>query len=160
MTIRVRQLCGGGLYREPPFWTETIWFGVRFATAWRWLKGLGWRHYFVHDPLYPVSTVVHAPLRLRLKGRCWVEDVALPAILQPDAEQFAIDIPPLPREPKWEPYQRATRRTRKADPDAVRLGRKGGKARAAKLSHEERSRIAKDAARRRWDRQPKDTTDA
>jgi len=36
------------------------------------------------------------------------------------------------------------------DPAAVLLGRKGGKARAAKLSPEERRRIAKKAAAARW----------
>jgi hypothetical protein len=35
---------------------------------------------------------------------------------------------------------------------AVELGRLGGKARAKKLSAEERSRIARQAARRRWER--------
>ena len=35
---------------------------------------------------------------------------------------------------------------RKKDPAAVRLGRRGGKARAAKLSPQERSRIARHAA--------------
>lgn len=34
-----------------------------------------------------------------------------------------------------------------------RGGKKGGASRAAKLSPEERSRIAREAARRRWDRQ-------
>jgi hypothetical protein len=33
---------------------------------------------------------------------------------------------------------------------AAQLGSKGGKARAAKLTPEDRSRIAKDAARKRW----------
>ncbi len=36
------------------------------------------------------------------------------------------------------------------DPAAVALGRKGGKARAAKLSKDERETIAKKAARGRW----------
>lgn len=44
----------------------------------------------------------------------------------------------------------------KKNPAAVALGRrgglKGGKARAAKLSKEERSAIAKKAARTRWDK--------
>ena len=44
------------------------------------------------------------------------------------------------------------------DPAAVALGRrgglKGGKARAAKLSAEQRSEIARNAARRRWRREP------
>lgn len=43
---------------------------------------------------------------------------------------------------------------REKDPAAVELGRrgglKGGKARAAKLSPEERSRIAREAAQKRW----------
>jgi hypothetical protein len=34
---------------------------------------------------------------------------------------------------------------------AVELGRKGGKARAAKLSKKERSQIARKAAKRRWE---------
>jgi len=37
------------------------------------------------------------------------------------------------------------------DKAAVSLGRRGGKARAKKISKEERSRIAKKAARARWD---------
>lgn len=36
------------------------------------------------------------------------------------------------------------------DPAAVSMGRKGGKARASKLSKEERSAIAKKAAAKRW----------
>lgn len=45
---------------------------------------------------------------------------------------------------------------REKDPAAVELGRrgglKGGKARAAKLSPEERSRIAREAAQKRWEK--------
>jgi hypothetical protein len=36
------------------------------------------------------------------------------------------------------------------DPAAVALGRKGGAARAKKMSASERSRIAKEAAHKRW----------
>jgi hypothetical protein len=36
------------------------------------------------------------------------------------------------------------------DPAAVAMGRKGGKARADKLSKEERSAIARKAAKKRW----------
>ncbi len=36
------------------------------------------------------------------------------------------------------------------DPAAVAMGRKGGKARASKLSKEQRSEIAKKAAKKRW----------
>ncbi len=36
---------------------------------------------------------------------------------------------------------------------AVELGRKGGKARAKRLTAKERSKIAKKAAMKRWDRQ-------
>ena len=36
------------------------------------------------------------------------------------------------------------------DPAASSLGRKGGAARAAKMSADQRSKIAKDAARKRW----------
>ena len=39
---------------------------------------------------------------------------------------------------------------RGVDPAASAMGRKGGKARAANMSAEERSRIAKNAARLRW----------
>jgi hypothetical protein len=38
------------------------------------------------------------------------------------------------------------------DPAAVALGRKGGKARAATMSAEKRSEIAKTAAKKRWER--------
>ena len=38
------------------------------------------------------------------------------------------------------------------DPAAANMGRKGGKARSAALSPEKRSKIAKDAAKRRWSR--------
>ncbi|WP_425404008.1 hypothetical protein [Hwanghaeella sp.] len=38
------------------------------------------------------------------------------------------------------------------DPAAKALGRKGGKARAAKLTPEQRSEIAKKAAKSRWNR--------
>ena len=37
------------------------------------------------------------------------------------------------------------------DPAAVALGKKGGKARAKKLSPEQRSEIAKKAAKARWE---------
>jgi hypothetical protein len=54
-------------------------------------------------------------------------------------------------EPKYDPYQGK-------DPAAVALGRKGGlkggKARAAKLTPEERSEAAKKAARARWGTSP------
>ena len=40
------------------------------------------------------------------------------------------------------------------DPAAVALGRKGGKARAAKLTPEQRSEIAKKAAAARWKENP------
>ena len=36
------------------------------------------------------------------------------------------------------------------DPAAVSMGKKGGKARADKLSKERRSEIAREAARKRW----------
>ena len=36
------------------------------------------------------------------------------------------------------------------DPDAVRMGQKGGKARAAKLSSSKRKEIARKAAKARW----------
>ncbi len=36
------------------------------------------------------------------------------------------------------------------DPAAVAMGRKGGKARASKLSGEKRSEIARKAAKKRW----------
>lgn len=39
----------------------------------------------------------------------------------------------------------------KRDPAAVSLGSKGGKARAAALSKKQRSEIAKNAARTRWE---------
>ncbi len=39
------------------------------------------------------------------------------------------------------------------DPNAAALGRKGGKARASKLSAEKRSEIAKKAAEKRWKKQ-------
>jgi len=38
------------------------------------------------------------------------------------------------------------------DPAAVAMGRKGGKARASKLSKEQRSAIAKRAAAKRWEK--------
>ena len=38
------------------------------------------------------------------------------------------------------------------DPAAVAMGRKGGKARASKLSKEQRSEIAKKAAKKRWEK--------
>ena len=42
--------------------------------------------------------------------------------------------------------------TQKKDPNAVALGRKGGKARAVVLSDERRSEIARRAVNIRWDR--------
>lgn len=52
---------------------------------------------------------------------------------------------------------------REKDPAAVDLGRrgglKGGKARAAKLSAEERSEIARKAATARWAKKPGEQTD-
>jgi hypothetical protein len=56
---------------------------------------------------------------------------------------------PLPKEPSKEP-------THKKNPNAVALGRlggkKGGDARAKKLSPERRKEIAREAARARWNR--------
>jgi hypothetical protein len=40
------------------------------------------------------------------------------------------------------------------DPAAVALGRKGGKARAEKMSAKRRKEIAKKAAKERWDKKP------
>ncbi|MCH7471720.1 hypothetical protein IIA79_02050 [bacterium] len=44
-------------------------------------------------------------------------------------------------------------RPREKDPAAVSLGRKGGKARAEKLSKAERRKIAREAAKARWDKE-------
>lgn len=40
------------------------------------------------------------------------------------------------------------------DPNAAALGKKGGKARASKLTPEQRSEIAKKAAAKRWKKNP------
>jgi len=50
-------------------------------------------------------------------------------------------------------YNQVVDRERKKDPAAVKLGRKGGKARATRLSREELSRIGKEGARARWERE-------
>jgi len=44
---------------------------------------------------------------------------------------------------------------KKKDPAAVALGRKGGKKRAARLSKEERSQSAREAAAARWGKKGK-----
>lgn len=44
---------------------------------------------------------------------------------------------------------------KRKDPAAVRLGRSGGKARAAKLAPERRAEIAREAARKRWAKKQK-----
>ena len=44
---------------------------------------------------------------------------------------------------------------KKKNPAAVALGKRGAKARMTKLSDEERSAIAKNAATKRWENQPK-----
>ena len=49
-------------------------------------------------------------------------------------------------------------RKKEKDPHAVYLGRRGGKARIQKLSPEQRSEIARKAARVRWAREKKTLT--
>lgn len=82
--MRVRQLCGGGFDRDLPYWIKTIWCGVQLATARRWLARCGWGS--------------QAPLRLRLKGRCWIEESTEPAVARPDEERFAGVLQPIVRE--------------------------------------------------------------
>jgi hypothetical protein len=68
-----------------------------------------------------------------------------------DLNRLAASIVGEATDPDHDPYQGK-------NPAAVELGRlggkKGGKARAAKLSAEERSQIAKKAAAARWSRSP------
>ena len=51
-------------------------------------------------------------------------------------------------EPKYDPSEEHADK----DPAAVALGKRGGKARAAKMTPEERSEAARKAARFRWSR--------
>jgi hypothetical protein len=44
----------------------------------------------------------------------------------------------------------AKKKEQKKDPAAVRLGQKGGQARARKLTEEQRKEIARKAAKARW----------
>jgi hypothetical protein len=112
--IRVRQLCGGGLYRDRPYWISTIWFGVKFETAWYWLKRLGWGG---NRCGCGVVYCQHVPLRLRLKGRCWIEAVDAPAVFcadrperaRPDSEPFTGRLPRIP-EPVYQPIPRRRKR--------------------------------------------------
>lgn len=104
--MRVRQLCGGGMYRDQPYRIETIWFGVLIETAAHWLKRCGWGG---NRCGCGVAYCDHAPMRLRLKGRCWIEDSDEPAVFchdtkerpRPDGEPFMGLLPviqkPLPR---------------------------------------------------------------
>ena len=63
-------------------------------------------------------------------------------------DQVTGDAPPTPR-----------KKAKKKDPAAVALGRKGGKkggpARAAKMTAEERAESARKAAKARWNRPPR-----
>lgn len=105
--MRVRQLSGGGLSRNVPYWIETIWCGVLIETAFRWLAHCGWGTYQRSEwvPFLQANMPVaaYAPLRLRLKGRCWIEDSNEPAVFcrddrdrpRPDGEPFAGILPPL-----------------------------------------------------------------
>ena len=67
---------------------------------------------------------------------------SLEELLRRDSERDGIKIPPIPPEEK--------------DPKAVKAGKlgglKGGKARAATLSEKQRKKIAKKAARIRWNK--------
>lgn len=49
----------------------------------------------------------------------------------------------------WHMYLRMKRK----DPAAVALGRKGGRARMKRISVEERTKLARQAANARWDKQ-------
>lgn len=70
--VQILQLCGGGLHGERPYWPEVLYVGMRVSRAREWLKDLGWRPF--------------GPLRLRLKGRCWIEDPRQPATARPLGE--------------------------------------------------------------------------
>lgn len=72
---------------------DVIFAGVKLETAHTWLKHCGWRMYLAWVPeqqfdaggkLGTITVPRHqvnecAPMRLRLKGRCWIEDPARPA---------------------------------------------------------------------------------
>lgn len=83
--IRVQQLCGGGLHGDVPYWLDTLWCGVRVETAFRWLRGCGWGLYTVYKycsfSAREYAVAEYAPMRLRLKGRSWIEDIVKPATL-------------------------------------------------------------------------------
>lgn len=100
MRIRVRQLCGGGLSNNMPYWAETIWCGVTLARCYYWLLHLGWGTFTAHrwsefhHACMPYADF--APLRLRLKGRCWIEAIDQPATLVQDGVRFNSPRPPHP----------------------------------------------------------------
>jgi len=72
------------------------------------------------------------------------------AIVEEATDESLTDQPP--------PQQRTSKPTHKKNPNAVALGKlggkKGGDARAKKLSPEQRKVIAQKAARARWNRAP------
>lgn len=74
--VQILQLCGGGPDGDRPYWAEILYVGLTLTRARSWLKSLGWRPY--------------GPLRLRLKGRCWIEDPAKPATARPLGEFCSI----------------------------------------------------------------------
>lgn len=92
---RICQLNGGGLDGTGEFWVEPQWCGLTVARAWFWLKNMGWGMYtgwtrvesltfafgkrMVTLPARERQVLCCAPLRLRLRGRCWIEDTAKPA---------------------------------------------------------------------------------
>lgn len=68
--IAIRQLCFDGEI-------VTDFVGVRFETALFNLQHVGWG---VARCGCGWAACDHAPLRLRLRGRTWIEDVAKPAV--------------------------------------------------------------------------------
>jgi hypothetical protein len=74
----------------------------------------------------------------------------LACIIMEEATGESLTDQPLPKEPPKDP-------THKKNPNAVALGKlggkKGGDSRAKKLSPEQRKAIAQKAARARWDRE-------
>jgi hypothetical protein len=74
--IQIRQLCTADTDEGRVRWIETIWCGVRLSTARFWLANMGWG---INRCGCGWIACSHAPMRLTMRGRTWIEDINHPA---------------------------------------------------------------------------------